>query len=284
VITTEGKTWLKRYLAGMVTPIARSVAFGIGTNGETVNDSKLQFEAGRSDVNLISYDFVNDKLVVKASVDASFGGIINEAALYSVGVNDVAGEYGSKIITTFDSDLEGWADATSGVTSTFTGTNTRLGSDSLLQNPASSGTQTDAQTQLFLDLSGYSNADKFVFAFQVNNAFVSSMKFRFMTDSGNYYDFNLGAQTSGYKIVEAAKSTASATGSPDWANINEIRVSTTSTGGGAASVQFDGVRIDDADSYNQDYVLISREVLASPYTKQAGMVQEVEFTFGVSIT
>lgn len=267
----------------MVPSIARSIAFGIGNNGETINDTKLQFEVGRSDIALVSYDFVNNKLVFKASVDESFGGTIYEAGLYSTPANDVAGEFGSKVLTTFDSDLEEWVDATSGVAATFSAPNTRIGADSLIHTPAASGTKSDTQTQLFLDLSGYSAADKFVFSFYVGNAFVSNVKFRLMTDSANYYEFSLGSQTAGYKIIEQAKSAAVATGTPDWSNITEIRVTTTATAGGSASIQYDGVRIDDADSFNQDYVLVSREILATPFVKQAGMVQDIEFTLDVNI-
>lgn len=284
MITVEGRVHIKRYLARMVPAIARSIAFGIGNNGETVNDTKLQFEAGRSDVALTSYNFVNDRLTFKALVDESFGGVINEVALYSAASDDVAGEYGSRIITTFDSDLEEWVDATSGVAGTYTTIGTRLGADSLLHAPTASGTKTDTMTNLFLDLSGYSAADKFVFAFGVNNAFVSSIKFRFMTDTANYYEFTLGAQTIGYKITELAKSAAVATGSPDWGNITEVRVTTNATAGGTANIQYEGIRIDDADTFNQDYVLVAREVLSTPYVKKAGMVQEVEFNLDVIIT
>jgi hypothetical protein len=283
MIVTNGKIRIKRYLAGYTPVLARSIAFGIGGTAENVNDTKLQFEVGRSDIALIAYDFVNDELIFKADVDAAIGGKIYEAALYSASTNDAAGRFGSRLLTTFDEDLEGWVDATSGVDATYSPTNTRIGTASLNHNPAASGTKTDALSQIFLDFSGNSGADKFVFAFNVNNAFVSSMRFRFLTDASNYYEFALGPQTTGYKIVEATKSSATVTGTPSWDNITEMRVSTTSTSGGAASVDFDGIRIDDEDTLNQDYVMISREVLASPFTKQEGSSQEIEFSLDVNV-
>jgi hypothetical protein len=270
-------------MAGLVPSIARSIAFGLGNNGETINDTKLQFEVGRSDITVTSFDFVNNKLIFKAPVDESFGGTIYEAALYSTANNSMAGQYASKILTVFDSNTEEWVDATSGVAGTYSTPNARIGGDSLQHTPSASATKTDSLTNIFLDFSGFSGADKFVFAFAVANGNTSSIRFQFHTDTTNYYQFALGAQTSGYKIVEAAKSSATVVGAPNWAQITEIRVSTSSTALGASNVEFDGIRIDDVDTFNQDYVMVSREVLATPFVKQAGRVQEIEFALDVGI-
>lgn len=283
MITNEGKNYIKRYLAGQVPSIARSIAFGIGGAAENVADTKLGFEAGRTNVTLVSYDFVTNKLIFKASVDETFDGKIYEAALYSTDAGTLSGEYPSKVITTFDADLEDWADVTSGNVSTFTATGARLGNDSLYHNQAASTTKSDALTALSLDLDGYSAADKFVFAFNVQNTATSSIRFQFHTDASNYYQFALGAQTVGYKIVEATKGSALVTGAPNWANITEIRVSSTSTAGGASQLGFDGIRIDDADTYDQDYVMVSRELLAAPFTKEEGKTQEIEFSLDVNV-
>lgn len=283
MISTDGKTHIKRYFAEMVPTVAQSIAIGIGGKAEAVGDTKLQFEVDRSDIITRSYDFLNNKVVYKAMVPDTFNGTIYEVALYSMAVDSVAGEFGSKLITTFDSDTESWLDATTAVAGTYVSTNARVGGDSLQHTPAASGTKTDSMAEIFLDLSGHSGADKFVFAFYVGNANTSSMRFRFHTDASNYYEFALGSQTSGYKVVEANKSTATVTGTPNWNNITEIRVSTTSGAGGASDVQFDGIRIDDADTINPDYVMVARELLAVPVVKPDGKVQEVEFTLDLSV-
>lgn len=274
---------IKRYMAGFVPSIAQSVAFGIGTKAEAADDNKLQFEVERSDIVLTSYDFINDRLVFKAPVADNFSGTIHEVALFSAQTNEVAGEFGSKLLTTFDSTTEDWANPTTAIESAFAAGTGRVGIDSLHQEPAAGGSVTDALTELFLDLSGHSAADKFLFAFNVNNANVSSINFKFMTDASNFYQFNVGAQTTGYKIVEAAKSTAVVTGTPDWENITEMRVSTFSTAGGSASVDFDAIRIDDVDTINPDYVMVSRELLSAPFVKQEGKTQEIEFSLAVNV-
>jgi hypothetical protein len=138
-------------------------------------------------------------------------------------------------------------------------------------------------TALNLDLSGYSAADKFIVALNAGNTNTSSVKLLFLTDASNYYTVTMGAAASGYQVLSVAKSTAVATGTPTWANITEMRVSTTSGAGGASQVDYDGVRIEDTDTLNADYVLVSRELLASPYTKVDGMTQEIEFSLDVNV-
>ena len=134
-----------------------------------------------------------------------------------------------------------------------------------------------------MDLSGYSAADAFVLAFNVGTATTSSVRALFLTDTSNYYTVNFGTPTSGYKIVSVAKGDAVATGTPDWGNITEIRVSTISTAGGASQIDYDGLRIEDTDTVNSDYVLVSRELLTTPFVKQIGMTQEIEFALDVNV-
>lgn len=282
-IQVDGKTHIKRYLAGFEPSIAQSIAFGLGDKAEANTDTALQFEVGRADIVLTSYDFVNDRLIFKAPVPNDFGGWIYEVALFSAPANDAAGEFGSRIITTFDSGDEDWVDAASGLDSTFATTNVRIGDDALRHTPIASGNQTDALREISLDLSGYSAADKFVLALNAVNGNASSVGVQFMTDTSNYYTVTFTGLTTGYKILSATKGSAVATGTPNWSNIIEIRIKTNSGAGGASNLAFDGLRIEDVDTINADYVMVSRELLAAPFQKQEGMTQDIEFTLNVSI-
>ena len=282
MITADGKLHVKRYMAGYVPAIAQSIAFGIGTTAEASTDTKLQFEVSRSDIVLTAYDFTTDRLVFKAAVPEEFGGVINEVALYSVASNASAGEYGSQLITTFDSDTEQWIDATTLSDPAYT-TTARIGADSLNHTPAASTTQTSSLSDVSLDLGGYSGNDRFVLAFNVNNANTSGIKFRFLTDATNYYDISLGAQTAGYKVVEVAKSAAVATGAPDWSSITQLAVLTTSKSTGASDIDYDAIRIEDMDTINPNYVMVNRKVLGTPFVKSEGVVQEIEVSLSISI-
>lgn len=283
MLTTNGKTHIKRYLAGQVPAIAQSIAFGIGAKAESATDTYLQFEVGRSDIVLTSFDFVTNKLIFKAPVAEEYAGQILEVALFSTATNPEAGDYGSRLISTFDSDSEEWVNLADGTDEVFLTNTSRIGGDSLSHTPAASSLRTSSLPGLFLDFSGNSGADKFIFSFNVGNTNATNVKFRFLTDSANYYDFTIAANTAGYKIVEALKSTAVATGTPDWSNITEIQVTTTAGSGGAAAVDFDGIRIEDTDSISPNYVMVSRELLSVPFIKTIGMSQDIEFALDVNV-
>lgn len=282
MITTGGKLHIKRALAGYVPAVAQSIAYGIGTKALAVGDTRLQFEVGRADVISTTLDLVNNRIIYKATIPSDVDALISELAIFSAPADAVAGEFASRLISTFDSDTEDWTDS-GGTASVFSTTTSRIGSDSLRQTPAASGSRTDYLNQIALDLSGYSNSDLFIFAFNVGNAFTSSLRFRFLTDASNYYDFTFGAQTTGYKFLELAKSAATATGAPDWSAITAIQVTTNSTAGGASQVDFDGIRIEDVDTINPEYVMVSRSLQAPTFVKEEGKTEDVEFSLGVSV-
>ena len=283
MITANGELHIKRYMAKYVPSIAQSVAIGIGTRAESTVDTRLDFEVGRADITLTAFDFANDQLVFKAPMPEDFGGVVNEVAIYSTSANEVAGGYGSQMITSFDSDSEIWIDPVSLAASAFSTNNTRLGNDSLRQNPAASASMTAAQQDIFLDLGGYSGADKFLLALNAENNFTSNIRVQFMTDTANYYYVDFGSQSAGYHIKEVAKAAASVQGTPDWSDISELRITTTSTAGGSAAVTLDGLRIEDEDSINTDYVMVARKVLAAPFVKQEGKIQNIEFRMEVNV-
>lgn len=283
-MTTDGKTYIKRYMAGYVPAIAQAIALGVGSASESASDTSLQFEIERVPVDITSYDFVNNKLIFKGSLDDSIGGVVYEVGIFSTVDNLVAGQYGSRLVATFDSASEDWVDNVSGASETnYSSTAFRTGPDGLRHQPSASGTKISALREIELDFSGNSAADIFKFAFNVANANTSTVRFQFLTNTTNYYEFNLGAQTAGYKIVNRTKSSATVTGTPTWASITEIRVFTTSTSGGASDVTLDGIRVEDVDTINDDYVMVSRKVLASPFTLVESMSQDIEFALDFNV-
>lgn len=282
MITNEGKIHMKRYMAEQVPSIIRSLSLGIGSAAESANDAYLQLETVRSPVHLTSYDFVNNKIVYKAEIPQDYAGIIYEVGGYSLEYNPMAGGYDSRIITNFDSGSEEWLDS-GGNSATFSTSNTRVGTDSLLFSNAASANKTWMLNELELDLSGYSSADLFKFAFNCADANTSAIRVRFKTDGSNYYDFNLGSQTAGYKIVNATKASATTTGTPSWSTITSIEIYSAAGAGGAQTLTFDAIRIEDVDTINLDYVLVARKVLASPITKIEGQAQDIEFSLASTI-
>lgn len=276
MITTEGKRHIKRYLAGFVPSIGQSLAFGVGREAAALTDSRLEFEVSRTNVTLVSYDFNTDRLIFKAQLPESLIGEVHEVALYSTSDDAIAGQYGSRLLTTFDSLTEDWTGGT------FVTANSRLGGDSLNHSPAASGSVTSQLSELYFDLSGNAGADLFTLAANIGSN-VSSISIRFMSDAANYYQATISSPAAGYQIIEFAKSSLTVTGNPVWSNINTVEVTTNATAGGSASVDYDGLRIEDVDSINLDYVLVARDVLTIPYIKQSNSVEEIEFSLGVNL-
>lgn len=278
MITAKGRTFIKRFLAGQSGTLVGAISVGIGSAATTLNDERMQFEIARVPVIVTDYDFANDQLIFKGTLDEEVEGVINEVGIWTAEVNSAAGNQESRLITTFDSETEEWD------IETFDTANTRIGVDSLKHTPAASGTSTSILTGISLDLGDYSSLDTIILAFYVGNANTASVKVRFRTDEANYYEFTSNTPSSGYKFVSFAKGTATAVGVPNWSDINEIEIVTTATAGGSASVQFDGLRIEDVDTISIEYGLIARFVPGAPIVKQEGIVRDIEYALPVNIS
>lgn len=276
MITTNGKSHIKRYMAGIVSSIGEALAFGIGNTAEALSDEDLNFEVGRVDVELVSYDFSADLLIFKATIPQEFAGTIYEVGLWSSLSDSRAGSYVSQVLTSFDSESEQW------VGGSYATTNTRVGVDSLRLAPGASTSASATLSELEMDLSGFSGVDQFSIAFNSGATTPTNLTIDFKNDSSNYYRWTV-VPTSGYQLVTVNKSTLTATGAPNWATISTIAVTVNAAAGGAAQIDFDAIRINDTDTDNPEYTLVSREVLSVPYVKAEGVVQDIEFTIPVSI-
>lgn len=279
MITASGRTFFKRYLANQGTALAGALAIGVGSASENLNDQSLQFEYARVTIELTAYDFSTDRLIFKATLPSDVVGKIYEIGLWTDEVNPgINGSGASRIITTFDSATETWTPGT------YDTTTVRIGYDSLKHTPAASATVESINATQNLDLGDYSNSDKFLLAYNCDNANAATVAIRFYTDSSNYYTFSTTSPIAGYHVDSFNKGTATITGTPDWASITQIGVITTAKVGGAASVEFDGIRIEDVDTISPTYGLIARKVLSSPVVVDGGIQMDIEYALAVSIS
>lgn len=283
MITDEGVIHIKRYVAGWVPAIGLSMAFGAGEKPASVTDKELQFEVGRANIELTTYDFVQDKLVFKASLPEDFDATIHEVGLFSLESNYSSGDFGSRIISSFDSDTEAWMQGSD--EATYSTANTRVGVDSVLVAPAASGSVTVVQSDTYHDLSGYSAADEFSFAFFCGNTNTSSIRYRFKTDATNYYDVTVptASISAGFNVVRISKGAATVTGVPNWGDISSVEVTVNSKASGVSEVHLEGIRIEDMDTISPDYVMVARVVLSNSFEKVSGRIQEIEFPLGVTV-
>lgn len=293
MLTANGKNHIRRYLAQQVPVIGSVMVFGTGVRAEVGGDVMLQYEVARNNINLITYDFALNKLIYKATVPENFVGQIYEVGIYSAASDTLAGDFGSREIANFESgDL--WVDNTTllpeayidGPAATPAGAgHARIGSQALSHVPALSVTKTSSLKNIVADLTGYSGADYVTAALYVGNTNTASVSLRFMTDASNYYTFTAttAVTTTGYKVLDFLKSTATVTGAPSWANITELRLITTSAASGTSAIEWDGIRVQDNDTANLDYILVARKVIPTPQTKISGQSLDVEFTLDVSV-
>lgn len=283
MITTRGKEHIKRYFAEYEPTIASTIAFGISDNAAALGDLRMGFEAGRTDILVKSYDFVNDKLVLKAAIPEFFQGTIYELGVFANVLPD--NTESTRVLAQFDSVEENWINTATTLAMPFVSTGVRLGTDGVSMTPATSATMTASWPEISMDLSDFTGQDEFAFYLNVTNTNTTSVAVQFLTDTSNYYSFTwtTPVQTSGYKKLTATKATMTATGTPTWSNITEIRVVVVSKATGASAVVLDGIRINDVDALNPSSILVARSVLSVPFTKTSGKVQEIEYNLDIDI-
>lgn len=272
MITNVGKPEIVRFMAGWSGSIARSIAVGTSSVAASATDESLGFEFARADVALVSADLVGQAIIFKATLSEDVAGQITEVGLWSQPAPTVAS--GSRMLFSFDSNTELWS-------GTFSTNPVRIGGDSLTLAPAASGSLTRELTGFILDLSGYTTKATITTAFNASSN-VSSVKLRLGTDSSNYYETTISTPAAGYVVFSTAREAFSVTGTPSWDNIIYAAVVVSATAGGAATVDMDGIRIDDALA-DFDNVLIARQVLGAPITKVAGIPMEIEYTLDITL-
>ena len=279
LLTIKGKQQVLRLLSSQIAKLGESIAVGVSGTTATTSDDALSFELARTKISVSSPDFVNNKIVFKGTLPGDISGIIYEVGLWSLLNNAYSGTYESKVLVSFDSANEFWPSGASWQTA-----NARIGIDALRLAPLTSATANLSLSGVALDLLGYSDADQFKLAYWVQNAFCANVKLKFMTTVSDYYTYTITTPSSGYHMQSFGKGNFTSTGSPTWSNITTVDVSATATAGGACNVDFDGIRIEDTDSYNPEYFLISRAVLVSPITKNPYSPMDIEYTLDAVIS
>lgn len=282
VVTTLGKKAIADYLAGIIPDWAGSIAVGVGSTAATTSDKRLVFETTRSSVSskVVSYGGGTagaHRVIVKSSLDSDIAGTFSEMGVFSLDRNDALGNYGSTMISMADS-TETWqqyngSDWVTNPNSPDT-TNEKNGTDAVVLTSSGSAVRYRL-SGLDINLAEYASTDLFLFAAKVNAGSLTTMVVRFNTDDSNYFTYTTPTfATSTYGVTSYAKSNWSAVGSPSWSNITSIEFTVTGT---SLSMIIDGIRIEEVENANPDYVLVSRTILGSPIIKSSGSLLEVEY-------
>jgi hypothetical protein len=280
IITDRGKRALAEYIAGILPQWAGSVAVGIGTTTPTASDYKLAFEITRAPIKskTVSYfqGTTGDHLIiVKSTLENETSGTFSEMGIFSSDRNGALGNYSSFMLSACDS-TEFWQEYDGAdwinISTTANTADAKNGIDAIAFS--STGTKNYRLAGLDISLEEFSSTDQIIFATKVTSGTLTSVEVRFNTDDTNYFSYTpAGFATGTYGIVSYPKSSWVATGSPSWETITSLEFRVT----GTVDLIIDGIRIEEIDTINPDYVLVSRALPTYPVVKNPGSIMEIEY-------
>lgn len=287
MITKFGKRFITSYLANGLSFNKKDLAIGIGSTAVTANDTDMEFEFYRSGVFLGSTDIQTSTssgqttyaVVYKTTLPVDVEGIIKEIGLFPT-TNLSNTDYSSRYISTFE-DVTLWADSSGNQPTTVSTPAPQIGS-SYFQVTASAGQTKYYSINTQFDMSGYGINDKMSIAFNQSDTNLDYVYVKFYSSSTAYKEVRFaGALSTGNKILKVSmdsvfNSTYTSTDLVDFSSIIKIEVGAKAKTS-ACTVLLDALKIDDNNTYNSQYGLISRSVLTDPIVKKLGVEMDIEY-------
>ena len=216
-------------------------------------------------------------VVYKATIPQDVAGQIKEVGIYPSTRSSI-NNYEDKFLSSFSDSLD-WS--TSSLSNpSYSVTDAQVGENVLLFTSLGSTAQ-----QYFnynpIDLSGYSVNDSIRLAYNKLDANLQNIILRFYSSDSDYYSITITPEGgTGYKITSSILLStvfSGIVGTPDKSNIIKTAITVTPTSGNTTSVGMDGLRINDEDTFDPVFGLISRSVLSSPLIKASGRSVDVEY-------
>lgn len=289
VITQFGKRFITNFIAGNIANAGKDIAVGIDSTAATNLDTRLGFEFYRVPVLLSSTDIqtvdgtTTYSVVYKTTLPQDVSGIISEVGIYPstrISLNN----YDSKFITDFDNILD-WVSYSGFNPTSSTAGESKIGDNVLVMD--SNGTSLEEyNSYITLDLSGYSLNDSIRVAYYKYDDNLDTLGLEFYHTAVDYYsvDFTPPAGT-GYFIsdpITLGTLFASSTNQADASQISKLGVVVTPKAGLETSIGLDAIRINDEDTFDPIFGLISRSILSTPLNKKAGRQVDIEYKLDLS--
>ena len=294
MITKFGKRFLIDFIAGNSNFASKDLAIGIATGTqlpEADTNTRLGFEIYRMQVSLSSINIESDGSggfnyysIFKTTIPQDISGVITEIGLYP-GLRKSINFYDSKFITAFENNTL-WVDSSGnspGLESNSSDGTTfvsKIGENMVRFNVTQSTSKEYKNTIALLDLSGYSVNDSLTLAYKKADNNTSKIRVKFYSSSSAYYyaDFTpSGSNEDKVQSVSMSNLFSNIVGSPDLTNITSIGIEVTAGSGGNTVVYFDGLRVNDEDTFDPQYGLIARHVLTTPLQKPSGRPVDIEY-------
>ena len=294
MITKFGKRFLIDFIAGNSNFTYKDLAIGIATGtqlSEADTNTRLGFEIYRMPVSLSSINIESDGSggfnyysIFKTTIPQDISGVVTEIGLYP-GFRKSINFYDSKFITAFENNTL-WVDSSGnspGLESNSSDGTTfvsKIGENMVRFNVTQSTSKEYKNTIALLDLSGYSVNDSLTLSYKKADNNTSKIRIKFYSSSSAYYyaDFTPSGSNED-KLQSVSMSTVfnNIVGSPDLTNITSIGVEVTAGSGGNTVIYFDGLRVNDEDTFDPQYGLIARHVLTTPLKKPSGRPVDIEY-------
>jgi hypothetical protein len=302
MITKFGKRFLANYISGNNSFASKELALGIGSISPNAkgNDTRLNFEFYRLPVELSSFNILQTGtdvdgdpvysyfVIYKSTIPQDISGVISEVGLYP-GDRQSFNNFDSKFITSFTNEFNWFSGSSNptlqGNTQDSSGAYTFLSkvSDSMIRVDVTSGQSKEYINSLISDdISGYSINDTIAIAYKKTDNNVSKIRVKFYSSDLAYYyvDFTpesgTGDKIQSLSLNNLFSNYTAAPNLPDPSSIIKIGVETTASGGNT-TVYFDAIRINDEDTFDPGYGLISRSVLSTPLIKKPGRPVDIEY-------
>lgn len=284
VITKFGKRFFTNSLANKIDNQSKDIAIGIDSTSATVDDTRLGFEFYRTPVTLNSTDIQTSEgtttysVIYKTTIPQDISGVVSEIGLYPQ-TRFSLNNYDSKFLSDFSNYLN-WIDS-SDINPSVTDTNSKIGSNLLTMTSGSGSSNEYTSSIQPMDISGYSVNDSIRLAYYKNDSNLSYIRIKLYSSDTDYYSVDITpASGTGYKLssnILLSSLFTDPTGSPDKTQINKIGILLQPTSSSTTTVGMDGLRINDEDTFDPIFGLISRSILGTPLIKLAGRQVDIEY-------
>lgn len=221
-------------------------------------------------------------VIYKTTIPQDVAGTINEIGLYPSSRTSV-NNYDSKFLSDFEDNLI-WFDSLGGNPSLVNSPTPRIGG-SLVGVTCTASTTKEYKTSTSVsDISGYSGNDTVTLAINQADLNLDYIHVRFYSSDTAYHqvafdgtDIDTGT---GNKILSRSLSTATSVNSPGNL-ISKISIVVAAKSSGTTNVYFDGLRINDEDTFDASFGLIARSTI-TPISKIYGRPLDLEYKLGIN--
>ena len=255
------------------------------SSGIVITASSTQFSVANSTTSsYVSGGYASSySAIYSATIPQDISGVVSEIGLYP-GSRRSANSFDSQFITSFNNNLN-WTDGTYNPSITYNSGafQSKIGDNMIGISATANASKEYANSETYYDLSGYSVNDSIAIAYKKADTNASKIRVKFYSSDSSYcwVDFTPESGT-GDKIQSLTLNNlfANTTSTPpDLTSIIKVGVEVTAGSGGSTTVYFDGIRINDEDSFDPYFGLISRSVLTGSdiLTKQSGRQVDIEY-------